>query len=69
MASNLTITYPPAVGAAVPPAVLVPFGNTSASTKASDLNYPSGTSLPTTPVAVSADSREVYLNGQIVWPR
>lgn len=69
MASNLTISAPPATGVAAPPTELAPFGNTSASTKVSDQNYTSITALPTTPLPGYVDSRNQYIKGQQEWPR
>jgi len=68
MASNITVSYPPAPGAATPPTELKYFGNESASTKDSLINYTT-TVLPTTPVTCCTTDREQYIKGQIEWPR
>ena len=68
MANNITVSYPPAVGAETPPTELKYFGNESASTKDSLVNYVT-TALPTTPVTCYPHAREQYIKGQIEWPR
>lgn len=68
MASNLTVSFPQAVGAALPPVELKYFGNESASTKDSNVNYVT-TNLPTTPVDGNIKYREQYTKGQVEWPR
>lgn len=69
MASNIVVSFPPAVGAPIPPVELAPFGNESASTKDSLQNYVSGVLLPTTPVTSYARPHEVYINGRQEYPR
>lgn len=68
MASNILATYPPAPGAATPPAELKFFGNESASTKDSLVNYVT-TVLPTTPVTCYATDRDLPFKGISEYPR
>lgn len=69
MASNLTVTFPPATGAPLPPVELAPFGNESASTKDSLQNYVDGVLLPTTPVTCYAKPQDQYIKGRQEYPR
>lgn len=68
MASNINISFPPAVGAPLPPVELKYFGNESASTKDSLVNYVT-TALPTTPVTCYPNDRDLVIKGISVWPR
>jgi hypothetical protein len=69
MASNLTMTYPPATGVSLPATELSPFGNNSASTQDSLLNYVSGTPAVTTPVTCYPDFAEQCVKGIQEYPR
>lgn len=71
MASNLTITYPPATGVALPPSELRPFANDSCSCQVSDLNYVSGTPSVTSPGTSypGVDPADQYVKGQQEYPR
>lgn len=68
MASNINVSFPPAPGAQTPPVELKYFGNESASTKDSLINYVT-TVLPTTPVTCYTTDREQYIKGQMEYPR
>ncbi len=68
MASNIALPYPPAPGAATPPSELQAFGNESASTKDSLLNYVT-TDLPTTPVSGDIRARGQYIKNRQEYPR
>lgn len=68
MASNINVSYPPAVGAATPPTELKYFGNESASTKDSLINYVT-TALPTTPVTCYPHNRDLPFKGISEYPR
>lgn len=68
MANNILASYPPAIGVPAPPTELKFFGNESASTKDSLVNYVT-TSLPTTPVTCYPHIRDLPFKGISEYPR
>jgi hypothetical protein len=69
MASNLTVTYPPATGVALPPTILAPFGNTSVSCQNSTYNYPVGYPIVGSQPTSVIDPSEQYFYQQQEYPR